>query len=41
MKYELIAPCLFGMESTVSFELKNLGIKVIKVSEGRVTCEGD
>ncbi|MBP2026385.1 putative N6-adenine-specific DNA methylase [Acetoanaerobium pronyense] len=41
MKYELIAPCLFGMESTVSFELKNLGIKVLKVSDGRVTFEGD
>ena len=41
MKYEAIAPCLFGMEATVSFELKNMGIKVLNVSDGRVTFEGD
>ena len=41
MKYEAIAPCLFGMEATVSFELKNMGIKVLKVTDGRVTFEGD
>lgn len=41
MNYEMIAPCLFGMESTVSYELKNMGIKVTKVSDGRVTFEGD
>lgn len=41
MKYELVAPCLFGMESTVSYELKNMGIAVKKVSDGRVTFEAD
>lgn len=41
MKYELVAPCLFGMESTVSYELKNVGIAVKKVSDGRVTFEAD
>ncbi|MDO4720071.1 MAG: class I SAM-dependent RNA methyltransferase [Peptostreptococcaceae bacterium] len=41
MKYELIAPCLFGMESTVSYELKNMGIAVTKVTDGRVRFEGD
>lgn len=41
MKYQLIAPCLFGMESTVSYEIKNLGLKVLNVSDGRVTFEGD
>lgn len=41
MKYELVAPCLFGMESTVSYELKNMGITVKKVSDGRVTFEAD
>ena len=41
MKFEAIAPCLFGMESTVSYELKNMGIKVINVSDGRVTFEAD
>lgn len=38
---EAIAVCLFGMESTVSFELKNLGFQVIKVSDGRVTFATD
>ncbi len=41
MKYQAIAPCLFAMESTVSFELKNMGIKVLNVSDGRVTFEAD
>lgn len=36
-----IAVCLFGMESTISYELKNLGFKVLKVSDGRVTFETD
>lgn len=34
---EAIAVCLFGMESSVSYELKNLGFEVIKVTDGRVT----
>lgn len=41
MKYELIAPCLFGMESTVSYELKKMGIAVTKVTDGRVRFQGD
>ncbi len=41
MKFQAIAPCLFGMESTVSYELKNMGIKVLNVSDGRVTFEAD
>lgn len=38
---EAIAVCLFGMESTISFELKKLGFNVLKVSDGRVTFESD
>ncbi len=41
MKFEAIAVCLFGMESTVSYELKNLGFTVTNVSDGRVTFETD
>lgn len=41
MKFEAIAVCLFGMESTVSYELKNLGFTVTNVSDGRITFETD
>lgn len=41
MKYELVVPCLFGIESTVSYELKNMGYEVKKVEDGRVTFIGD
>ena len=41
MKFEAIAVCLFGVESTVSYELKNLGFTVTNVSDGRVTFETD
>ncbi len=35
-KINCIAVCLFGMEATVSYELKNLGIEIGTVSDGRV-----
>ncbi|MDO4793026.1 MAG: class I SAM-dependent RNA methyltransferase [Filifactor alocis] len=35
-KTNCIAVCLFGLEATVSYELKNLGLEVTKVSDGRV-----
>ncbi len=38
---EAIAICLFGMESTVSYELKKMNYDVIKVSDGRVTFDTD
>ena len=38
---EAIAVCLFGMESTVSYELKKLGYKISSVTDGRVTFETD
>ena len=38
---EAIAICLFGMESTVSYELKNLGFEIVRVNDGRVTFKTD
>ena len=40
-KYELIAPCFFGCESTASFELRRLGAEDIRVSDGRLAFRGD
>lgn len=37
---ELIITTLFGMEATVSREVKKLGYEVIQVSDGRVTLRG-
>ena len=39
-KYELIAPCFFGCESTASFELRRLGAEDIRVSDGRLAFRG-
>ena len=39
--YNLVAPCLFGLEKTVSYELKNLGANDIKITDGRVHFKGD
>lgn len=39
--YNLVAPCLFGLEKTVSYELKNLGATDIKITDGRVHFKGD
>lgn len=38
---EAIAVCLFGMESTVSYELKKMGYPIVSVTDGRVTFETD
>ena len=38
---EAIAVCLFGMESTVSYELKKLDFTILNVTDGRVTFETD
>lgn len=40
-KYELIAPCHFGLESILKREITDLGYDVIKVEDGRVTFIGD
>lgn len=39
--YTLVAPCFFGTEHTLSFEVKRLGAQNIKVTDGRVAFEGD
>jgi len=38
--YTLVAPCFFGTESTLSFEIKRLGAENVKVTDGRVSFEG-
>lgn len=39
--YTLVAPCFFGTEHTLSFEVKRLGAQNVKVKDGRVAFEGD
>ncbi len=40
-RYELIAPCHFGLESILKREITDLGYDVTKVEDGRVTFAGD
>ena len=40
-KYNLIATSAFGLESVVSWELKNLGFTDLKTSDGKVEFQGD
>lgn len=40
-KYELIAPCHFGLESILKREITDLGYDVVKVEDGRITFIGD
>ncbi|EHL16176.1 hypothetical protein HMPREF9629_01432 [Peptoanaerobacter stomatis] len=39
--YDLVAPCLFGLEKTVAYELKKIGAEDIKITDGRVHFKGD
>ncbi len=41
MQYTLIAPCYFGTESVLSYEVKKLGAEDVQVSDGKVTFKGD
>lgn len=41
MIYDLTAPCHFGLEKTLAFELKRAGGENIKASDGRVDFTGD
>ena len=41
MQYTLIAPCYFGTESVLSYEVKKLGAENVQVSDGKVTFTGD
>lgn len=40
-KYELFAPCHFGLEAVLKREIIDLGYKVTEVVDGRVSFEGD
>lgn len=40
-KYRYMAPCHFGLEKTLSFEVKKIGGEDIVVSDGRVMFSGD
>ena len=40
-KFELIAPCHFGLEAVLKKEIIDLGYEVSKVEDGRVTFLGD
>ena len=41
MKFELIAPCHFGLEAVLKKEIIDLGYDITEVSDGRVTFAGD
>lgn len=40
-RYELIAPCHFGLEAVLKKEIINLGYEISKVEDGRVSFLGD
>ncbi len=40
-KYELIAPCHFGLEAVLKKEIYDLGYDTTEVTDGRITFEGD
>lgn len=40
-RYELVAPCHFGLEAVTKREIYDLGYEITKVEDGRVTFEGD
>lgn len=39
--YELTAPCFFGSEATLAFEVRRLGAQNVDVRDGRVSFQGD
>ena len=41
MEYTLIAPCYFGTESVLNFEIKKIGGRDIQVNDGRIIFKGD
>ena len=41
MKFELIAPCHFGLEAVLKKEIIDLGYDITEVADGRVTFAGD
>lgn len=40
-EYTLVAPCFFGVEKMLAREIQNLGYKIIKTEDGRVTYKTD
>lgn len=40
-RFELIAPCHFGLEAVLKKEIVDLGYEITEVENGRVTFEGD
>lgn len=40
-KYELMAPCHFGLEAVLKKEIYDLGYEILQVEDGRITFEGD
>lgn len=40
-KWELIAPCHFGMETVLKREITELGYDIIKVEDGKITFSGN
>lgn len=40
-KFELIAPCHFGLEAVIKKEILSLGYEIVSVEDGRVTFKGD
>lgn len=40
-KFELIAPCHFGLEAVLKREITDLGYEIVSVEDGRVTFCGD
>ena len=41
MKFDLIAPCHFGLEAVLKKEIIGLGYEITEVADGRVTFAGD
>ncbi len=41
LKFDLIAPCHFGLEAVLKQEITELGYDVVNVADGRVTFAGD
>ena len=37
---QFVIPALMGVESTVAYELKKLGLSQVKAENGRVLCQG-
>lgn len=40
-RYELIAPCHFGLEAVLKKEIYDLGYEILQVEDGKITFEGD